>query len=29
MELQRCLHITNPATYEHIQKENPRYDKLL
>jgi hypothetical protein len=28
MELQRCLHLTNPATYEHIQKGDPGYDKL-
>jgi hypothetical protein len=28
MELRRCLHITNPATYEHIQKGEPQYDKL-
>jgi hypothetical protein len=28
MELRRCLHITNPATYEHIQKGDPGYDKL-
>jgi hypothetical protein len=23
MDLQRCLYITNPATYEHIQKGEP------
>ena len=28
MELQRCLHLTNPTTYEHIQKRDPGYDKL-
>jgi hypothetical protein len=28
MKLRRCLHITNPAIYEHIQKENLEYDKL-
>jgi hypothetical protein len=28
MELCRCLHITNPTTYEHIQKEEPGYEKL-
>jgi hypothetical protein len=28
MELKRCLHITNPTTYEHIQKGDPSYDKL-
>jgi hypothetical protein len=27
-QLQRCLHLTNPATYEHIQKGDPSYDKL-
>jgi hypothetical protein len=26
--LRRCLHITNPATYDHIQKGDPQYDKL-
>jgi hypothetical protein len=26
--LQRCLHITNPDTYEHIEKGDPQYDKL-
>jgi hypothetical protein len=25
MELRRCLHLTNPATYENIQKEDPGY----
>ena len=28
MLLRRCLHITNPTTYEHIEKEDPGYDKL-
>jgi hypothetical protein len=28
MELQRCLHLTNPATYEHIQNGNSSYYKL-
>jgi hypothetical protein len=28
MKLRRCLHLTNPATYEHIQKGDPGYDKL-
>ena len=28
MQFQRCLHITNPCTYEHIQKGDLRYDKL-
>jgi hypothetical protein len=28
MELRRCLQITNPATYEHIQKGDPEYDKV-
>jgi hypothetical protein len=28
MELWRCLHLTNPATYEHIQKGDLGYDKL-
>jgi hypothetical protein len=28
MHLKRCLHITNPAIYEHIQKGDPGYDKL-
>jgi hypothetical protein len=28
MALRRCLHLTNPATYEHIQKGEPGYDKL-
>jgi hypothetical protein len=28
MRLRRCLHITNLATYEHIEKEDPHYDKL-
>ena len=27
-QLQRCLYITNPATYEHIQKGGLGYDKL-
>jgi hypothetical protein len=27
-QLRRCLHITNLATYEHIQKGDPGYDKL-
>jgi hypothetical protein len=27
-QLWRCLHITNRATYEHIQKGDPGYDKL-
>ena len=27
-ELQRCLHITNPSTYEHIAREDERYDKM-
>jgi hypothetical protein len=28
IRLRRCLHITNPATYEHIEKGDARYDKL-
>jgi hypothetical protein len=28
IELRRCLHITNPSTYEHIPKGNPGYDKV-
>jgi hypothetical protein len=28
IQLQRCLHITNPNTYEHIPKGDPLYDKL-
>jgi hypothetical protein len=28
IELRRCLHITDPGTYEHIPKGDPRYDKL-
>jgi hypothetical protein len=28
MDLRRCLHITNPANYEHIQKGDLEYDKL-
>jgi hypothetical protein len=28
MELHRYLHITNLATYEHIQKGDPKYDKV-
>jgi hypothetical protein len=28
MELRRCIFITNPATYEHIPKNNPSYDNL-
>jgi hypothetical protein len=27
-EIRRCLHITNPAQYEHIQKGKPSYDKM-
>jgi hypothetical protein len=27
-QLRRCLHLTNPATYEHIQKGDLGYDKL-
>jgi hypothetical protein len=27
-ELHRCLHITNQAIYEHIEKGEPHYDKL-
>jgi hypothetical protein len=27
-QLRRCLHITSPATYEHIRKGDPGYDKL-
>jgi hypothetical protein len=27
-ELRRCLHLTNPTMYEHIQKGDPGYDKL-
>ena len=27
-ELRRCLHITNPATYEHNDREHPEYDKM-
>ena len=27
-ELRRYLHITNPATYEHIDREHPKYDKM-
>jgi hypothetical protein len=26
--LRRCLHITDPALYAHIQKGDPGYDKL-
>ena len=28
VKLQRCLHISNLATYEHIQKGNLGYHKL-
>jgi hypothetical protein len=28
VELRRCLHLTNPATYDHIQKGELGYDKL-
>jgi hypothetical protein len=28
IQLRRCLHITNPDTYEHIPKRDPLYDKL-
>jgi hypothetical protein len=28
IQLRRCLHITNPALYEHIQKGDVGYDKL-
>jgi hypothetical protein len=28
IQLRRCLHITNPGTYEHIPKGDPHYDKL-
>jgi predicted Mrr-cat superfamily restriction endonuclease len=28
MQLRRCLHITNPASYEYIQKGEPGYDKV-
>jgi hypothetical protein len=28
IQLLRCLHITNPGTYEHIPKGDPCYDKL-
>jgi hypothetical protein len=27
-ELVRCLHITDPATYEHIPNGDPEYDKI-
>jgi hypothetical protein len=27
-EIRRCLHITNPATYEHIEKGQLGYDKV-
>jgi hypothetical protein len=27
-DLVRCLHITDPTTYEHIQKGDPGYDKI-
>jgi hypothetical protein len=27
-DLVRCLHITNPTTYKHIQKGDPGYDKI-
>ena len=27
-EIRRCLHITNPEVYEHIQKGEPDYDKM-
>ena len=27
-ELRRCLHITNPAPYEHIERGTPEYDKM-
>jgi hypothetical protein len=27
-EIRRCLHITNSAHYEHIQKGEPGYDKM-
>jgi hypothetical protein len=27
-QLRRCIHITNPASYEHIQKGDIGYDKL-
>jgi hypothetical protein len=28
VKLCRCLHLTNPATYKHIQKGDLGYDKL-
>ena len=28
IQLLRCLHITNPGTYEHIPKGDPCYEKL-
>jgi hypothetical protein len=28
-EIRRCLHITNPATYKHIEKGQLDYDKML
>ena len=27
-QLRRCLHITNPASYEGNEREDPRYDKM-
>jgi hypothetical protein len=27
-EIRRCLHITNPTTYEHIEKGQLGYDKM-
>ena len=26
--LRRCLHITNPAEYDHIERDRPQYDKM-
>ena len=28
MDFKRCLHITNRREYEHIEKNDPRYDKV-
>ena len=28
MKLQRCLHITNRATYDNMDRGDPRYDNL-
>jgi hypothetical protein len=27
-DLRRCLHITNPAQYENVQRDDPAYDKI-